>query len=57
MADEKHAEGTADKMGGKLKEGAGKVTGDKGLENEGKADQTKGSLKKAVGDVKDAFKK
>ena len=57
MADEKHAEGTADKIGGKLKEGAGKLTGDEGLENEGKADQTEGSLKKAVGDVKDAFKK
>ena len=56
MADEKHAEGEADKLGGKVKEGAGKLTGDKSLENEGKADQTKGSLKKAVGDVKDAFK-
>lgn len=57
MADEKHAEGHADKAGGKMKEGAGKLTGNKDMENEGKADQAKGDLKKAVGDVKDAFKK
>ena len=57
MADEKHAEGTADKASGKLKEGAGKLTGNKDMENEGKGEQAKGSLKKAVGDVKDAFKK
>ncbi len=46
-----------DDMGGKAKEAAGKVTGDKGTENEGKVDQAKSSLKDAGEKVKDAFKK
>ena len=57
MADKKHAEGQADKTGGKIKEGLGKATGNKDMENEGRGEQAKGSLKKAAGDVKDAFKK
>lgn len=59
-----HAHGRDDKasnkiedLGGKAKEGLGKVTGDKSTENEGKADQAKSSLKDAVENVKDAFKK
>jgi uncharacterized protein YjbJ (UPF0337 family) len=56
MANEHHTEGEADRTKGKLKEGAGKVTGDRELEQEGKADQSKGSMKKAAGDVKDAVK-
>jgi uncharacterized protein YjbJ (UPF0337 family) len=46
-----------DDMGGKAKEAAGKVTGDRGTENEGKVDQAKSSLKDAGEKVKDAFKK
>lgn len=57
MADEQHAKGESKKTEGKIKEGAGKLTGDERMENEGKADQTEGSLRKAAGDVKDAFKK
>jgi len=55
--------GTADKasnkiddLGGKAKEAAGKVTGDKDTENEGRADQAKSSLKDAGEKIKDAFK-
>ncbi|NVN52378.1 CsbD family protein [Mycolicibacterium hippocampi] len=44
-------------LGGKAKEGFGKVTGDKDTENEGKVDQVKSSLKDAGEKVKDAFKK
>ncbi len=46
-----------DDLGGKAKEGLGKVSGDKGTENEGKLDQAKSSLKDAGEKVKDAFKK
>ena len=42
--------------GGKAKEGLGKVTGDKGTENEGKVDQAKSNLKDAGEKIKDAFK-
>lgn len=44
-------------LGGKAKEAAGKVTGDKSTENEGKGDQAKSSLKDAGEKVKDVFKK
>ncbi len=43
-------------LGGKAKEAAGKVTGDKSTENEGKVDQAKSNLKDAGEKVKDAFK-
>jgi uncharacterized protein YjbJ (UPF0337 family) len=46
-----------DDVGGKAKEALGKVTGDKGTENEGKVDQAKSSLKDAGEKIKDAFKK
>jgi uncharacterized protein YjbJ (UPF0337 family) len=42
---------------GKLKEVAGKATGNNDLRNEGKADQAVANLKQAAGKVKDAFKK
>jgi uncharacterized protein YjbJ (UPF0337 family) len=44
----------AQDAGGNIKEGAGKLTGDKSLENEGKLDQAKASAKKAGESVKDA---
>lgn len=44
-------------LGGKAKEGLGKLTGDKSTENEGRADQAKSSLKDAGEKIKDAFKK
>jgi len=45
-----------DDVGGKAKEALGKVTGDRGTENEGKVDQAKSSLKDAGEKIKDAFK-
>ena len=42
---------------GKVKEAAGKTTGDKKLEIAGKADQMMGHVKQAGERVKDAFKK
>ncbi|MHA7263024.1 CsbD family protein [Arthrobacter sp. TMN-37] len=44
-------------LGGKIKEGLGKATGDQSLEAEGHKDQTKANLKDAGENIKDAFKK
>ncbi|MEW9872036.1 CsbD family protein [Arthrobacter sp. HS15c] len=50
-------ENTAEKLGGKAKEAAGKATDDERLEAEGRMDQSKADLKQAGEKVKDAFKK
>jgi uncharacterized protein YjbJ (UPF0337 family) len=55
--DKEHVKGAADKAKGAIKEVAGKVTGDKKLENQGKVDKVKGDVHKGVGDAKDALKK
>ena len=52
--DREHVKGTADKAKGAVKQGAGKLTGDKELEREGQADKAKGDVRKTAGDVKDA---
>ena len=49
-------EGSLDQAKGKVKEVAGKATGDAKLEGEGKADQVKGKVKNAVGGMKDTVK-
>ena len=54
--DKMRAEGAGQKMAGKAKEAAGKLTGDNRLQAEGKADQVAGSVKNAVGGAKDAIK-
>jgi uncharacterized protein YjbJ (UPF0337 family) len=54
---EQLAKGAADKVAGKIKEFAGRVTGNKKLETEGKVDQVKGAIHNATGDAKDAGKK
>lgn len=46
----------AEKLAGKAKEAAGKVTNDRKLVAEGKADQAKADLKNAGEKVKDALK-
>ncbi|MBB3873356.1 MAG: CsbD family protein [Brevundimonas sp.] len=56
MADHDRIEGSAKNMGGKIKEAAGKVTGDSKLQAEGKADQVEGKVQNAVGGVKDSLK-
>jgi uncharacterized protein YjbJ (UPF0337 family) len=48
--------GTTDKAKGVVKEGAGKVTGDKRMESEGKADRAKGEVKDAAHEVKESSK-
>jgi uncharacterized protein YjbJ (UPF0337 family) len=53
---EQHAKGAADKVAGKIKEFAGRITGNKKLETEGKVDQVKGAVRNTVGNAKDAGK-
>jgi uncharacterized protein YjbJ (UPF0337 family) len=57
MATTDKARNSAQRAKGKVKEAAGKATGNDKLQAKGKADQRKGSLKKAGENVKDAFKK
>ena len=54
--DREHAKGLADKAKGAIKEGAGKLSGDKKLESEGKIDKAKGAVRNVAGDVKDAVR-
>lgn len=56
MADHDRIEGAATNMGGKIKEAAGKVTGDEKLKAEGRADQVEGKVQNAVGGVKDTLR-
>jgi len=51
------AKNTAQRAKGKVKETAGKATGDDRLRRKGKADQAKGKLKQTGEKVKDTFKK
>jgi uncharacterized protein YjbJ (UPF0337 family) len=53
MVDEDRVEGSAKNIGGKVKEGVGKVTGDEKLKREGQLDQVKGKVENAVGGMKD----
>ena len=54
--DKDRMKGSATNMGGKVKEGAGKLTGDQKLKSEGKGDQAKGKIQNAVGSIKDTLK-
>jgi uncharacterized protein YjbJ (UPF0337 family) len=56
MVDKDRIEGSANQAAGKVKEWAGKVTGDSKTEAEGKADQVKGKIQNAVGGLKDAVR-
>jgi uncharacterized protein YjbJ (UPF0337 family) len=56
MSAEDKASNKIDDLGGKAKEGLGKLTGDDSTKNEGKLDQAKASLKDAGEKVKDVFK-
>lgn len=51
------AKNTAEKLTGQAKEAVGDATNNDELKAEGKKDQAKGSVKNAVEDVKDVFKK
>jgi uncharacterized protein YjbJ (UPF0337 family) len=51
--DEDRTEGSAKQMGGKVKEGAGKLFGDAKLKHEGQADQAEGKIQNTWGSMKD----
>jgi uncharacterized protein YjbJ (UPF0337 family) len=55
--DKDRVKGAANQAKGKIKEVAGKATGDAKLRTEGVADQVKGKVQNAVGGAKDALKK
>ena len=54
--DKQRTEGAAQKTGGRIKEAAGKMTGDAKLEAEGKKDKTAGGVKNAIGGMKDSIR-
>ena len=56
MPDHDRIEGAAKNIGGKIKEGVGKVTGDTKMQAEGKADQVEGKVQNTVGGVKDSLR-
>jgi uncharacterized protein YjbJ (UPF0337 family) len=56
MVDKDRVEGSLEQTKGKVKEIAGKVTGDSKTEAEGQADQGKGKVKNTIGGIKDALK-
>jgi uncharacterized protein YjbJ (UPF0337 family) len=55
--DKGRVQGSATNISGKLKEGAGKATGDQKLQAEGIFDQIKGRVQNAVGGIKDALRR
>ena len=54
--DKDRVEGSWEQAQGKVKEVAGKVTGDAKLEGEGKAQKTAGKIQNAVGGLKDTLR-
>jgi uncharacterized protein YjbJ (UPF0337 family) len=54
--DKDRIKGAAEQAKGKVKEVAGKVTGDSKLEGEGKADQVAGKIQNAIGGIKDTLR-
>ena len=48
--------GSAQQAKGKVKEVAGKATGDAKLESEGKADKAAGKVRNVIGGIKDTFR-
>ena len=54
--DKDRIKGSAEQAKGKVKELAGKATGDSKTEAEGKADQVKGKVRNTVGGLKDSVR-
>jgi uncharacterized protein YjbJ (UPF0337 family) len=48
--------GAAENIKGKVKETAGKLTGDSKLEAEGKADKAAGKVRNTIGGIKDSVR-
>ena len=53
MVDENEVKGTVTEGAGRLKDAAGGLTGDSGLQAEGKFDQAQGAVQKEYGDFLD----
>ena len=56
MVDKDRIKGSAAQAKGKVKEAAGKLTGDTKLKQEGKSDQVKGKAQNTVGGIKDSLR-
>jgi uncharacterized protein YjbJ (UPF0337 family) len=54
--DKDRVKGSATNLGGKMKEGAGKLSGDEKLRTEGVMDQIKGKVQNMFGGLKDMFR-
>ena len=54
--DKDRVEGSVEQAKGKVKEVAGKLTGDSKLEGEGKADQVAGKIQNTIGGIKDTLR-
>ena len=54
--DKDRVEGIAEQAKGKVKEVAGKMTGDTKTEAEGKTDQVKGKIQNTAGGIKDTLR-
>ena len=54
--DKDRVEGSTKNVGGKIKEGVGKVLGDSKTQAEGKADQAEGKVQNTWGGIKDAVR-
>ena len=56
MANEDQTHGKAKDIGGKIKEEAGDLTGNRDMKREGQADQVEGKVQKGYGDTKESLK-
>jgi uncharacterized protein YjbJ (UPF0337 family) len=56
IMDKDRIEGSLEQAKGKVKEVAGKITGDSKTEAEGKADQVKGKVQNTIGGIKDTLR-
>jgi len=54
--DKDRIQGSAEQAKGKVKEVAGKITGDSKTEAEGKTDQVKGKIQNTIGGIKDKLR-
>jgi len=54
--DKDRIKGAAEQVKGKVKEQAGKLTGDKKLETEGKIDKAAGEAQNTIGGIKDSLR-
>ena len=57
LVTEDRARGQMDQAKGEVKEGVGKLTGDRSTEASGKLDQAKGKFEDKVGQAKESMKK